>query len=48
MDAVFERLTIWLSPLISFTTEEAWHGPPSGGRLQQPARFPRDAGQLAQ
>jgi len=24
MDAVFERLTIWLSPLISFTTEEAW------------------------
>jgi len=25
MDAVFERLTIWLSPLIPFTTEEAWH-----------------------
>ena len=24
MDAVFERLTIWLSPLIPFTTEEAW------------------------
>ncbi|HYE43270.1 MAG TPA: isoleucine--tRNA ligase [Caulobacteraceae bacterium] len=24
MDAVFERLTAWLSPLLSFTTEEAW------------------------
>ncbi len=24
MDAVFERLTIWLSPLIPFTMEEAW------------------------
>jgi isoleucyl-tRNA synthetase len=24
MDAVFERLTAWLSPLIPFTTEEAW------------------------
>jgi isoleucyl-tRNA synthetase len=24
MEAVFERLTIWLSPLIPFTTEEAW------------------------
>jgi isoleucyl-tRNA synthetase len=24
MDAVFERLTIWLAPLLSFTTEEAW------------------------
>jgi isoleucyl-tRNA synthetase len=24
MDAVFERLTIWLAPLIPFTTEEAW------------------------
>jgi isoleucyl-tRNA synthetase len=24
MDLVFERLTIWLSPLISFTCEEAW------------------------
>ncbi|HYG27153.1 MAG TPA: class I tRNA ligase family protein, partial [Caulobacteraceae bacterium] len=25
MDAVFERLTIWLAPLLSFTTEEAWN-----------------------
>ncbi|MDP3634895.1 isoleucine--tRNA ligase [Phenylobacterium sp.] len=24
MDAVFERLTVWLSPLIPFTMEEAW------------------------
>jgi len=24
MDAVFERLTIWLAPLMPFTTEEAW------------------------
>ena len=24
MDAVFERLTIWLAPLLCFTTEEAW------------------------
>jgi isoleucyl-tRNA synthetase len=24
MDMVFERLTLWLSPLIPFTTEEAW------------------------
>jgi isoleucyl-tRNA synthetase len=24
MDAVFERLTIWLAPLMCFTTEEAW------------------------
>ncbi|MEI7931665.1 MAG: class I tRNA ligase family protein, partial [Alphaproteobacteria bacterium] len=24
MDAVFERLTAWLSPIASFTTEEAW------------------------
>ncbi len=24
MDAVFERLTIWLSPLLPFTMEEAW------------------------
>ncbi len=24
MDAVFERLTAWLAPLLSFTTEEAW------------------------
>ena len=24
LEAVFERLTIWLSPLIPFTTEEAW------------------------
>ncbi len=24
MDAVFERLTIWLAPLLSFTMEEAW------------------------
>jgi isoleucyl-tRNA synthetase len=24
MDAVFERLTVWLAPLLSFTTEEAW------------------------
>jgi isoleucyl-tRNA synthetase len=24
MDAVFERVTIWLSPLIPFTCEEAW------------------------
>ncbi len=24
MDAVFERLTLWLSPLIPFTMEEAW------------------------
>ncbi|MBC6981020.1 isoleucine--tRNA ligase [Caulobacter sp. 17J80-11] len=24
MDLVFERLTIWLSPLVPFTTEEAW------------------------
>ncbi len=32
MDAVFERLTIWLAPLIPFTMEEAWG-----------ARFP-DAG----
>ncbi|MES2896231.1 MAG: isoleucine--tRNA ligase [Pseudomonadota bacterium] len=24
MDLVFERLTIWMSPLIPFTTEEAW------------------------
>ena len=24
MDAVFERLTVWLSPLMPFTTEEAW------------------------
>jgi len=24
MDAVFERLTAWLGPLIPFTMEEAW------------------------
>jgi isoleucyl-tRNA synthetase len=24
MDAVFERLTIWLAPILAFTTEEAW------------------------
>ena len=24
MDAVFERLTVWLSPLLPFTCEEAW------------------------
>jgi len=24
MDAVFERLTLWLSPLVPFTMEEAW------------------------
>jgi|SRR5215217_1839869 len=24
LDAIFERLTIWLGPLISFTMEEAW------------------------
>jgi len=24
MDAVFERLTVWLSPLVPFTMEEAW------------------------
>jgi isoleucyl-tRNA synthetase len=32
MDAVFERLTIWLSPLIPFTMEEAWaHRFPDAG-----------------
>ncbi len=32
MDAVFERLTAWLSPLLSFTTEEAWSvRHPNGG-----------------
>src|SRR5207248_10000245 len=24
MDLVFERLTIWLAPLLAFTLEEAW------------------------
>ena len=24
MDAVFERLTVWLSPILPFTCEEAW------------------------
>ena len=24
MDAVFERLTIWLAPILAFTCEEAW------------------------
>ena len=32
MDAVFERLTAWLAPLLSFTTEEAWSvRHPNGG-----------------
>ena len=32
MDAVFERLTIWLAPLIPFTMEEAWMARfPEGG-----------------
>ena len=32
MDAVFERLTIWLAPLIPFTMEEAWRARcPDGG-----------------
>ena len=32
MDAVFERLTIWLAPLIPFTMEEAWMARfPDGG-----------------
>jgi isoleucyl-tRNA synthetase len=35
MDAVFDRLTIWLSPLIPFTMEEAWS-----------TRFP-DAGSIS-
>jgi isoleucyl-tRNA synthetase len=26
MDLVFERLTIWLSPILAFTMEEAWSG----------------------
>ena len=32
MTAVFERLTLWLSPLIPFTMEEAWqlHAPGAG------------------
>ncbi len=32
MEAVFERLTAWLAPLLSFTTEEAWNvRHPDGG-----------------
>ncbi len=32
MDAVFDRLTIWLAPLIPFTMEEAWSARfPNGG-----------------
>ncbi|MBX7249298.1 MAG: isoleucine--tRNA ligase [Caulobacteraceae bacterium] len=31
MDAVFERLTAWLAPLLAFTTEEAWSVRHPGG-----------------
>jgi isoleucyl-tRNA synthetase len=50
MDAVFERLTIWLSPLIPFTTEEAWgvRFPDAGSNTlrvfpQTPAAWRNDA-----
>ena len=48
MDEVFERLTVWLAPLIPFTMEEAWTTRFPGRRLQLPAGHPRDAGRLAQ
>ncbi|MFN0024323.1 MAG: isoleucine--tRNA ligase [Parvularculaceae bacterium] len=34
MEIVFDRLTVWLSPILVFTAEEAWasrHGTPIGG-----------------
>ena len=50
MDAVFERLTAWLSPLIPFTMEEAWttRYPDAGSNClrlipQTPAEWRNDA-----
>jgi isoleucyl-tRNA synthetase len=50
LDAVFERLTIWLAPLISFTMDEAWttrfpRAGPNGLRVlpETPAAWRNDA-----
>ncbi|HEX6860939.1 MAG TPA: isoleucine--tRNA ligase [Caulobacteraceae bacterium] len=50
MDAVFERLTVWLSPLLAFTCEEAWttRFPDAGSNLLRvfpdtPAKWRNDA-----
>ncbi len=50
MDLVFERLTIWLAPLLPFTTEEAWTNrfPEAGSNClrvmpQTPADWRNDA-----
>jgi isoleucyl-tRNA synthetase len=50
MDAVFERLTAWLSPLLPFTMEEAWStrfpdAPPNSLRVipETPATWRNDA-----
>ncbi|MDB5457696.1 MAG: ileS [Caulobacter sp.] len=50
LDAVFERLTIWLAPLISFTMDEAWttrfpEAGPNGLRVlpETPANWRNDA-----
>ena len=50
LDAIFERLTIWLGPLLSFTMEEAWtqRFPDAGSNClrvfpQTPAEWRNDA-----
>ncbi|MBV8592964.1 MAG: class I tRNA ligase family protein, partial [Caulobacteraceae bacterium] len=40
MDAAFERLTIWLEPIIPFTMEEAWQARFPGGGLNAVRVFP--------
>ena len=48
MSLCFERLTIWLAPLIPFTMEEAWGAQVSGRRgRQRLADIPRYPGRLA-
>jgi isoleucyl-tRNA synthetase len=41
MDLVFERLTIWLSPVLAFTMEEAWQARFPGAASNSLRVFPR-------
>ena len=48
MDLAFERLTIWLAPVLAFTMEEAWSTrfPDAGSNSLRV--FPRHASVVAQ
>jgi isoleucyl-tRNA synthetase len=44
MDLVFERLTIWLAPILPFTTEEAWEARFPAADANSLRTFPRTPG----